>query len=77
MLKKEIGELGDVNVGAIDEYKRVSERYKFMTDQKNDLITAGNNLRNVIGEITTTMKNNFRRSLTSLMTILVSASKTL
>ena len=60
MLKKEIGELGDVNVGAIDEYKRVSERYKFMTDQKNDLITAGNNLRNVIGEITTTMKKQFQ-----------------
>jgi len=59
LLKREIEELGEVNVGAIEEYKRVSERFQFMIEQKNDLITADKNLRNVIYEITLTMKKQF------------------
>ena len=52
--------MGDINVSAIEEFKRVNERYQFMIEQKNDLITAGKNLRNVISEITTTMEKQFR-----------------
>ena len=60
LLKSEIDKMGDINVSAIEEFKRVNERYQFMIEQKNDLITAGKNLRNVISEITTTMEKQFR-----------------
>ena len=38
--KAEIKKLGDVNVGAIEEYERVSKRYEFLTAQKSDLEKA-------------------------------------
>lgn len=60
ILKDEIVKLGDINVGAIEEFKSVSQRYQFMIKQKNDLITAGENLRNIITEITETMKKQFQ-----------------
>ena len=41
ILRKEIEDLGDVNVSAIEEYKSVSQRFQFMTEQKNDLVSAG------------------------------------
>ena len=61
VLRNEISELGEVNVNAIEDYKRVSERYGFLTEQKNDLIVAGENLRDVIKEITATMKKQFQQ----------------
>ena len=35
--KKELKEIGIVNLGAIEEYERVSKRYEFLTKQDNDL----------------------------------------
>src|SRR5690606_39272463 len=37
-LKREIAALGEVNLGAIEEYERVRERYEFLSAQKADLI---------------------------------------
>lgn len=51
LLKKAIDELGTVNLGAIDEYERVSERVQFLTNQKQDLQQARANLRQVITEM--------------------------
>src|SRR5699024_5360997 len=39
-LKQDIERLGTVNLGAIEEYERVSERYTFLNEQKNDLVEA-------------------------------------
>ena len=44
-LKLKIAELGDVNVNAIEESKRVRQRYQFLSEQKNDLIMARENLK--------------------------------
>ncbi|NLC42787.1 MAG: chromosome segregation protein SMC, partial [Clostridiales bacterium] len=63
-LKKGISDLGVVNVNAIEDYKRVSERYEFLNEQRNDLIMAKDNLREVIKEITTTMKKRFHEEFT-------------
>ena len=59
-LKKGISDLGAVNVNAIEDYKRVSERFKFLNGQRDDLITAKENLRGIIRDITSTMKKRFQ-----------------
>lgn len=51
LIKMAIDELGTVNLGAIEEYDRVSERYQFLTEQKDDLQQARQNLLNVITEM--------------------------
>ena len=38
LIKLTLDELGTVNLGAIEEYERVSERYEFLVEQKNDLV---------------------------------------
>lgn len=58
-LKREIKSLGDVNVGAIEEYDRVKERYEFLNKQKEDLINAENVLLEIITEMDDIMKDKF------------------
>ena len=57
--KLEIKRLGDVNVGAIEEYKRVSERYEFLNGQKEDLIKAEDTILEIIKELDGIMKEKF------------------
>ncbi len=58
-LKNEIRALGNVNVGAIEEYDRVSERYEFLQKQKEDLVNAEDTLLEIISEMDAVMKENF------------------
>ena len=58
-LKREIKSLGDVNVGAIEEYDRVKERYEFLNKQKEDLMNAENVLLEIITEMDDIMKDKF------------------
>lgn len=57
--KLEIKKLGDVNVGAIEEYERVSERYNFLNNQKEDLIKAEDTILEIIKELDGIMKEKF------------------
>ena len=59
-LKGEIRELGVVNVNAIEDYKSVSERYDFLTEQRDDIIEAETKLREAIEELDTNMQHQFR-----------------
>ncbi len=61
-LRRNIKDLGDVNVGSIDEYNRINERYTFLTDQKNDLENAINDLMQVITDLDETMKVRFKET---------------
>ena len=58
-LKKEINALGDVNVGSIAEYKRLGERYEFLTKQQADLETASQELLDIIDEMDKIMIDKF------------------
>lgn len=58
-LKAGIKAIGFVNVGAIEEYKRVNERYGFLTSQRNDLLNAEGTLLEIIKEMDTIMKDKF------------------
>jgi len=58
-LRKNIQAMGVVNIGAIEEYERVSERYEYLEAQKNDLLAAEDNLLNVINEMDDEMTERF------------------
>ncbi|MED3561376.1 chromosome segregation protein SMC, partial [Bacillus xiapuensis] len=62
LIKLAIDELGNVNLGAIDEYERVSERYEFLKEQKNDLQEAKETLFQVIEEMDMEMKKRFEQT---------------
>ena len=59
-VKEEIKGLGNVNVNAIEDYKEVSERFCFMDGQRNDLIEAEEALKQIISELDSGMKRQFR-----------------
>lgn len=59
-VKEEIKGLGNINVNAIEDYKEVSERYAFMDGQRKDLQEAEEALRQVISELDSGMKKQFR-----------------
>ena len=65
-LKKGISALGSVNVGAIEEFRRVNERYTYLTDQRDDVEKAKRELEEVIGQITGEMRAIFSREFQSI-----------
>ena len=58
-IKKQIKELGNINIDAIEEYKAVSERYEFLSNQENDLNDAKKNLTDIIDNMQGIMKEKF------------------
>ena len=58
-LKRDIRDLGDVNVGSIQEYERVNTRYTFLSEQKADLEGAIRDLLDIITDLDATMKVRF------------------
>ncbi|MBQ2223999.1 MAG: chromosome segregation protein SMC, partial [Oscillospiraceae bacterium] len=58
-LKRAIGALGSVNVGAIDDFERVNTRYTYLTTQRNDVDKAKEELLGVIESITREMTGIF------------------
>ena len=64
--KMEIQALGEVNLGAIEEFDRVSERHHFLTTQKADLVNAKDSLYQVINEIEEEMSKRFLQSFEAI-----------
>ena len=54
-LKREINALGTINIGAIEEFDRVNGRYTYLTDQRNDVEKAKEELGGIIEDITSQM----------------------
>ncbi len=65
-LKQQITNLGTVNLGAIDEFERISERYHFLTEQQTDLISAKETLYNVIAELDQEMRQRFETTFAAI-----------
>ena len=65
-LKNQIKALGSVNVSAIDEYKEVSERYEFMSEQIGDVEKSKNELNKLIFDLTGKMAAQFRESFNNI-----------
>lgn len=66
-IKNRMKELGEINVGAIKEYESVSERYEFLTTQRNDLLDAMNALKQIIDDMDKTIRTNFKESFDKIV----------
>ena len=61
-IKASIRALGSVNVGAIEEYEVVSQRYEFLKTQIADVEKAKSELLNIIQDLTASMSEKFMES---------------
>ena len=59
-IRGKIRALGQVNVGAVEEYKEVSERYEYLSGQLSDVETSKKELEKLIDELTGKMSEKFR-----------------
>ena len=66
-LKTEINRLGDVNVGAISEYERLSKRYDFLTTQQADIQEAMDSLNKIIDDMDKTIRTKFKESFDQIV----------
>ena len=58
-MRRQMNALGNVNLGAIDEYERVNTRYTFLTGQRDDVEKAKKELLDIISQITGEMTDLF------------------
>ncbi len=61
-LKSKMERIGDVNLGAIDEYNEVNERHEFLTQQKTDLEESLENLQKTVARINRTTISKFKET---------------
>ena len=58
-LKRKIAALGTPNLGAIEEYARVNERYTYLASQRDDVLNSKRELESIIRDITKEMTTIF------------------
>jgi chromosome segregation protein len=61
-MRKKLQALGDVNLGAIEEHEELSERCRFLSEQKTDLEATLQSLRDAIQRINRTSRKRFRET---------------
>lgn len=67
-LKRKISALGTPNLGAIEEFARVNERYEYLTGQRDDVLTSKRDLEGIINDITVQMTEIFTAEFTKINT---------
>ncbi|MGA3407698.1 chromosome segregation protein SMC [Lactiplantibacillus pentosus] len=60
LLKRGLDEIGTANLGAIDEFERVKERFDFLNNQANDLKEAKEHLLQTMTDLDTTVATRFK-----------------
>ena len=65
-LRIKLEKLGPVNVGAIEEYNELMERFEFLSSQKQDLESSVARLREAIGKINKTSEELFMDAFNSI-----------
>ena len=67
-LKRKIHQLGTPNLGAVEEFDRVNERYQYLTEQRDDVLHAKNDLLAIIRDITVQMTDIFTTEFAKINT---------
>jgi chromosome segregation protein len=65
-LRQKMATMGPINMAALEEYEALSERYRFLTDQAEDLSTSVTSLKATIAEINQTTKQRFEQTLNAI-----------
>lgn len=65
-IKKQIKELGNVNINAIEEYGDVAKRYEFLKNQYEDIKKAEANLVGIIRELDISMRKQFQEKFAQI-----------
>ena len=65
-LKRKIAALGTPNLGAIEEYARVNERYTYLAGQRDDVLNSKRELESIIRDITAEMTTIFVTEFTKI-----------
>ena len=60
-------ELGEVNVGAIEEYKEEKKRYDFLTEQRDDIQEAMDAICSIIDDLDKTIRLRFKTSFDEIV----------
>ena len=66
-VKSRMRALGEVNTGAIKEYETQSKRLEFLTEQRDDILSAMNELNAIIEENDRTIKTRFKESFDQIV----------
>jgi chromosome segregation protein len=61
-VRRKLEALGEVNLGAIEEHEELSERYRFLSEQKADLESTLGSLREAILRINRTSRKRFQET---------------
>jgi len=61
-VRRKLNSLGEVNVSAIEEHEEVGERFRFLSEQKDDLEATIDSLREAIARINRTSRKRFRET---------------
>ena len=61
-IKSKIRDLGQVNTGAIEEYRKVSERLSFLQSQRDDIIEGRDELKQIISSMDDTIRRQFKEN---------------
>jgi chromosome segregation protein len=63
-LKRQLDDLGEVNLAALDDYRALEERHGFLVGQKNDLEESLHGLQKAISKINRTTRQRFMETFT-------------
>lgn len=67
-LRHDIRQLGNVNVGAIEQYRELSERYEFLSGQHEDLVKSASDLEKIIKDLDEGMRTRFKEQFSMIQT---------
>ena len=76
-LRRKIKSLGDVNLGSIEEYERISKRVNFLTKQKEDLEQSEKDLLSIIDDMDSVMESKFKETFEKINVEFAKVFKTL
>jgi chromosome segregation protein len=76
-MKKRLENIGEVNPTAIEAFTEVKARYDFITEQKNDLVSAKDSLLATIDEVETTANARFKETFDAVRENFVQVFKAL
>jgi chromosome segregation protein len=61
-LREKLGSMGEVSLGALEEFEEQQVRYNFLLEQQSDLVESSDKLQNAINRINRTTREKFKET---------------